>query len=98
MTTPSTLLAAEGVISDLMTSERVRRAFRFFEEASKSFAEEHAALVGVPAPPFGEAARAEYLREMFEACGLEGAALDEEGNCVALRRGGTALCGASLRG
>ena len=87
MTSPSTLLAAEGVISDLMTSECVRRAFRFFEEQSKSFDEEHAAIVRVPAPPFGERERAEYLRETFEACGLEGAALDGEGNCVALRRG-----------
>src|ERR1051325_8616992 len=87
MTTPSTLLAAEGVVGDLIASERVRRAFRFFEEESKSFDEEHAAVVRVPAPPFGERERAEYLRERFKACGLEGAVLDGEGNCVALRRG-----------
>jgi tripeptide aminopeptidase len=87
MTITSTTPAAEEVINRLMASECVRRAFRFFEEESNSFDDEHAAIVRVPAPPFGEGERAEFLRERFEACGLGGAALDAEGNCVALRRG-----------
>jgi tripeptide aminopeptidase len=74
-------------VRGLLGAECVRRAFRFFEEQSKSFDEEHAALVRVPAPPFGESERAALLREKFEECGLEGATLDGEGNCVALRRG-----------
>lgn len=82
--TPST---PEETVRGLLEAARVRRAFRFFEEESKRIDEEHAALVRVPAPPFGEGARAEHLRERFEACGLAGAALDTEGNCVALRRG-----------
>src|SRR5690349_18355629 len=83
----STTPAAEEVINRLLASECVRRAFRFFEEQSKSFDEEHAALVRVPAPPFGESERAALLREKLEECGLEGPSIDREGNCVALRRG-----------
>ncbi|HJQ30583.1 MAG TPA: M20/M25/M40 family metallo-hydrolase [Pyrinomonadaceae bacterium] len=88
MATPTfTPVAPEEVVRGLLGAEPVRRAFRFFEERAREIDEEHAAIVGVPAPPFGEAARAELLREKFEDCGLEDATLDAEGNCVALRRG-----------
>ena len=83
----ATQATPEETVRALLGAERVRRAFRFFEEESKSIDEEHAALVRVPAPPFGEGERAEYLRGRFEGCGLEGAGLDAEGNCVALRPG-----------
>ena len=71
----------------LLGSESVRRAFRLFEESAAEFDSEHAAICEVPAPPFGEEARAEFMREKFLACGLAGASIDAEGNCVALRRG-----------
>src|SRR5215204_3997135 len=88
MSVPSTTQAApEEIVSGLLGAERVRRAFRFFEEQAAGIDDAHAALVRVPAPPFGEAERAEYLRGRFGECGLEGATLDAEGNCVALRRG-----------
>jgi acetylornithine deacetylase/succinyl-diaminopimelate desuccinylase-like protein len=80
-------VAPEDVVRGLLGSEGVRRAFRFFEERAGEFDEEHAALCEVPAPPFGERARAEFMRARLAACGLEGAAIDSEGNCVALRRG-----------
>src|SRR5438270_9686499 len=80
-------VAPEEVVRGLMASERVRRAFRFFEEQSESINEEHARICSIPAPPFGEGARAEYMRARFVECGLAAAHLDEAGNCVALRRG-----------
>src|ERR671933_745879 len=79
--------APEEVVRGLAASERVRRAFRFFEERAGEFDEEHARLCAVPAPPFGEGERAEALRARLAGCGLEGAHVDEVGNCVALRRG-----------
>src|SRR5215212_2152924 len=79
----------EEVVRGLLGSERVRRAFSFFEERAGEIDAEHAAICEVPAPPFGESARAEVLREKFVACGLAGASIDAEGNCVALRRGGS---------
>jgi len=74
-------------VRGLLASERVRSACGFFEGRAAEFDAEHATLCEIPAPPFGERARAEYLRGRLEACGLEGAAIDAEGNCVALRRG-----------
>ncbi|HEX8556956.1 MAG TPA: M20/M25/M40 family metallo-hydrolase [Pyrinomonadaceae bacterium] len=83
----TTTVTPEEAVRGLLGAERVRSAFRFFEERAGEFDEEHAAIVSVPAPPFGEGERAALLRARFEACGLEGPAVDAEGNCVALRRG-----------
>src|SRR5438270_4219040 len=80
-------VAPEEVVRGLLASERVRRAFRFFEEQSESINEEHARICSTPAPPFGEGARAEQLRSRLVECGLRESYLDEVGNCVALRRG-----------
>ena len=88
MSVPATTsVSPEEAVRVLLGAERVRAAFRFFEERAGEFDEEHAALVRVPAPPFGEGERAGFLRARLEACGLEGAGVDAEGNCVALRRG-----------
>ncbi|MFL6229041.1 MAG: M20/M25/M40 family metallo-hydrolase [Pyrinomonadaceae bacterium] len=87
MASPTTALSHEQVASDLLADERVRGAFRFFEERAAEITEEHAALCAIPAPPFGERARAEYLAARLRQCGLTDARLDEEGNCVAPRRG-----------
>src|SRR5256714_12912561 len=89
-------VAPEEVVRGLMASERVRRAFRFFEEQSESINEEHARICSIPAPPFGEGARAEYVRARFVECGLEDARLDEAGNCVALSRGRAGGCPLAL--
>ena len=87
MFVPATAPAAAQVVRELLASERVRRAFRFFEVHADEFTEEQARVCSIPAPPFGEAERAAYLRARFEELGLAGAKVDEEGNCVALRRG-----------
>lgn len=47
-------------------------------------------LVQVPAPPFGEQARAEWLATKFREIGLEEVRLDEIGNVIGLLRGGRA--------
>jgi tripeptide aminopeptidase len=80
-------VAPAEIVRELAASARVRRAFRFFEEQSESINEDHARICSVPAPPFGEGARAEALRARFVECGLREAHIDEVGNCVAFRRG-----------
>lgn len=47
-------------------------------------------LSEIPAPPFGEGARAARVAELMEDAGLEAAAPDEVGNVVALRPGSEA--------
>jgi acetylornithine deacetylase/succinyl-diaminopimelate desuccinylase-like protein len=44
-------------------------------------------LTEIPAPPFNERARAEEMRRLFAAAGLQNARLDKAGNVLAERRG-----------
>ena len=44
-------------------------------------------LTEIPAPPFGEARRAEALRRDFETLGLKDVAIDAEGNVTGVRPG-----------
>jgi len=85
--TTSAAVSPEQVVSEVAADGRVARALRSFGERAGEITEEHAAICWIPAPPFGERERAEYLAARFVACGLTEARLDEEGNCVALRRG-----------
>ena len=87
MTPTTTTLAPEQIIGDLITQASVRRAFQFFDQRAAEITDEHARICSIPAPPFGERERAEYLAEKFREHGLRDAQLDAEGNCVALRRG-----------
>jgi acetylornithine deacetylase/succinyl-diaminopimelate desuccinylase-like protein len=80
-------ISPDQLVSDLLADGRVRRAVRFFEERAEEITEEHAGVCAIPAPPFGEEARAEYLAARLRQCGLKEARTDGEGNCVALRRG-----------
>ncbi len=72
---------------ELLSTESVRRAFRFFESRADEITEEQIRICSIPAPPFGEGERAEYFVEKFRELGLVDAHLDEAGNCVALRKG-----------
>ncbi|HEX8139077.1 MAG TPA: M20/M25/M40 family metallo-hydrolase [Pyrinomonadaceae bacterium] len=87
MASPTITLAPEKRVQELLGAEPVLSAFRFFELHAAEITEEHIRLCSIPAPPFGEAERATYLRERFREHGLTEAYIDEEGNCVALRAG-----------
>ncbi|HEV7902999.1 MAG TPA: M20/M25/M40 family metallo-hydrolase [Pyrinomonadaceae bacterium] len=87
MVIPTATLAPEQLMRELLADARIRRAFKFFVERAADFTREQAAICEIPAPPFGEEARAEYLAARFRQCGLGETTIDAEGNCVALRRG-----------
>jgi tripeptide aminopeptidase len=74
-------------LEELSAVEGVQRASQYFESHATEITEEHIAICSIPAPPFGERERAEYLCARFRELGLSNAHLDEEGNCIALRRG-----------
>jgi tripeptide aminopeptidase len=74
-------------VQELAETDLVRRAFDFFKAHAEEITAEHTNICSIPAPPFGEHERALYLCERFRADGLSEAGLDEEGNCVALRKG-----------
>jgi len=73
--------------AQLMSHVEVVRALRFFETNAETITEEQIRICSIPAPPFGEQERAEYLRQKFSELGLTEVEIDEEGNCLGLLRG-----------
>ena len=70
-----------------MSSPHVTRALRFFETNADAITEEHIGICSIPASPFGEQERAEYLSRKFRELGLTEVEIDEEGNCLGLIKG-----------
>ncbi|HEY0726249.1 MAG TPA: M20/M25/M40 family metallo-hydrolase, partial [Pyrinomonadaceae bacterium] len=68
-------------------SPHVTRALRFFETHADAITEEHIRICSVPASPFAEQERAEYLSRKFRDLGLTEVEIDDEGNCLGLLRG-----------
>jgi len=74
-------------VAQLITMPHVARALRFFETHADEITEEHIRICSIPASPFGEQERAEYLSRKFSELGLTEVEIDEEGNCLGLLRG-----------
>ena len=70
-----------------MSLPHVARALRSFETNADSITEEQIAICSVPATPFGERQRAEYLSRKFLDLGLTDVEIDDEGNCLGLLKG-----------
>jgi len=70
-----------------MSSPHVTRALRFFETNADAITEEQILICSVPATPFGEQERAEYLNRKFLELGLTEVEIDDEGNCLGLIKG-----------
>lgn len=70
-----------------MSSPHVARAFRFFETNAEAITAEHIRICSIPASPFNEQERAEYLSRKFSELGLSEVEVDEEGNCLGLIEG-----------
>jgi acetylornithine deacetylase/succinyl-diaminopimelate desuccinylase-like protein len=70
-----------------MSTPHVARALRFFETHAEAITEEQIRICSIPASPFGEQERAEYLSRKFAELGLTEVEIDEEGNCLGLLRG-----------
>jgi tripeptide aminopeptidase len=64
----------------------VHRLFEWFSRHEREIADFQLAITAVPAPPFGEQARAAWLRERLQSLGLALTA-DAAGNLLAVRRG-----------
>jgi acetylornithine deacetylase/succinyl-diaminopimelate desuccinylase-like protein len=81
------LVAPVLTVRQLMSSAEVARAFRFFETHTEQITDEHIRICSIPASPFGERERAEYLSRKFSSLGLSEVEVDEEGNCLGLLKG-----------
>src|ERR1700742_5024562 len=83
---PHTLVTPTQNLEELFSTPQVQAACNYFDENVEEITSEHIAISSVPAPPFAEKERAEFLWEKFEQLGLEGG-IDSEGNCIGLRKG-----------
>jgi tripeptide aminopeptidase len=70
----------------------VRNAFAWLRSQEPQFAQWQMEMARVPAPPFGEKARGEWLGERFLELDLEQVTIDEVGNVFGLRAGSEARC------
>src|SRR3954447_12812551 len=73
-----------GQVPQLAAQRRVHQAFRWLHLHDGLMMDWQRTLVGIPAPPFGEAGRAEWLLQQFRSLGLVEAGIDGEGNVLGL--------------
>jgi len=73
-------------IRALLENPRVSRGLRVFAAEGQWITDQQIQITQIPAPPFGEARRAEHMQQVFRVLGYE-ARLDSAGNVVAERRG-----------
>jgi tripeptide aminopeptidase len=74
-------------ITRLAAMPEVRSALQWFRDQEAEFARWQMELSRIPAPPFGEVARAEWVGEQFRALGIKDCSKDRIGNIVAFRKG-----------
>jgi acetylornithine deacetylase/succinyl-diaminopimelate desuccinylase-like protein len=87
---PSLKSAPPETLRQLIELPEVQQALRFFETNAGAITEEQIRICSIPATPFAEQERAEYLAERFSQLGLSDVAIDEEGNCLGLLKGTSA--------
>ena len=79
--------AAQQEIAKLAARTEVRSANAFFLSSEEQFAAWQLQLAQIPAPPFGEQARSEWLLERFLELDLHDVHADEVGNVFGIRPG-----------
>ena len=85
----STVIASvpAQIVRDLLGLQPVGNAFRYLDESAGPITDEQIRICSIPASPFGEQQRAQYLRDKFAELELVEPSIDEEGNCIALFQG-----------
>jgi acetylornithine deacetylase/succinyl-diaminopimelate desuccinylase-like protein len=81
------------LIARLAADRRVHLAFQWLHLQEQRILQWQTELVGIPAPPFGEGPRVEWLCARFRELDLEDVRIDEVGNALATRRGAGAASG-----
>lgn len=79
----ASLFSASASIAQLAADRRVHQAFQWLHLQEQRILQWQAEMVEIPAPPFGEAERAAWLRERFAELGLDDPRMDREGNVLA---------------
>ena len=69
-------------ISSLMRNEAVLQAFNFIKISASEFTDEQIRICEIPAPPFQEELRGQYIANRFRELGLSDVHFDTEGNVI----------------
>jgi tripeptide aminopeptidase len=86
-TSPEPASAIAQEVARLATSTEVKAAFEWFRDQETEFARWQLELARIPAPPFGEIARSDWLAERFRALGLLKVHKDSIGNVFGSKPG-----------
>jgi tripeptide aminopeptidase len=78
----SSRISAQREIARIAEIRSVHAAFVYLHNQEMEFRRWQRELTEIPAPPFGEAARSEWLRQRFSALGLENVRRDDLGNVL----------------
>jgi tripeptide aminopeptidase len=78
---------SEPAVDRLLADKAVASARRAIREMEADTIETQISVCEVPAPPFGEAARARMMKLLFERAGLNAVRIDQEGNVLGERPG-----------
>src|SRR3977135_65131 len=84
---PSQGSAVEAAYGAILTNAKVIKTLEDIKaDDERTFAEQKR-ITEIPAPPYKEKVRAEYFLKRFHELGFKDAAIDSEGNVMALRKG-----------
>ena len=71
----------------LLDRQEVQETFKFIDSEIDNITLEQIRICEIPAPPFCEHERALYFQRRFNELGLTDVHIDQEGNCLGLRKG-----------
>jgi tripeptide aminopeptidase len=77
---PDVAAALQQEVARLSAAPEVRSAFNWFRANEPQLAQWQMEMARIPAPPFGEAARAAWLAERFREVALDDVRIDDVGN------------------
>jgi tripeptide aminopeptidase len=77
---PDLAPSVQQEVARLAAAPEVRSAFNWFRAQEPQFLQWQIEMARIPAPPFGEAARAAWLSEKFREVGLDDVRIDDVGN------------------
>jgi tripeptide aminopeptidase len=84
---PELAPAVQQEVARLAASPEVRTAFNWLRTQEPQFIHWQMEMARIPAPPFGESARAAWLAERFREAGLDDVRIDDVGNVFGIHPG-----------
>ena len=81
------IIKSNSDVWTLLNRPEIQETFKFIDSEIDNITDEQIRICEIPAPPFGEHERALYFQRRFNELGLTEVHIDQEGNCLGLRKG-----------